>query len=112
MSESLGYQIYICQPAQRSFRKLEKSERTIARELIRPLKKDPRPVGCESVEGYDRILRVKRQDIRVIYSVADLQRFVIIIDVRRRDKDTYKNIPIGSLELALKQAITVLKKNV
>ncbi|AFM22767.1 cytotoxic translational repressor of toxin-antitoxin stability system [Desulfomonile tiedjei DSM 6799] len=105
----MSYIIQILGPAKRSLRKFQKHEQSVARELIEPLKNDPRPSGCDNVMGHKNILRVKHQDIRVIYGVADDIRHVFIIDVRRRNEATYKNIPIQTLDLAISEAISTLK---
>jgi mRNA interferase RelE/StbE len=103
------YRIQILGPAKKSFSKLEKHERTIARDLIEPLKNDPRPSGCDNVTGHKNILRVKRQHVRVIYAVADEIEHVFIIDVRKRNEATYKNISTRALTVAITEAIATLK---
>lgn len=105
----MAYKIIILGAAKKSIRKLEKYERIIARELIDPLREDPRPVGYDHVMGHKNILRVKQQDIRVIYGVADEIKHVFVVDVRKRNEATYKNIPTQALNLAITQAIATLK---
>ena len=105
----MAYRIQILGPAKRSFRKLQKYEKAIARDLIEPLKNDPRPFRCDNVMGHKHILRVKQQDIRVIYGVSDALNRVFIIDIRKRNEATYKNIPIETLNLAITQATAILK---
>lgn len=105
----MSYKISICGPAKRSFRNLEKSERTATRELVRPLKDEPRPFGSEPVVGYKGLLRVKCGDIRVIYAVFDKIKYVFILEVRKRNEATYKNLPIQALTSAITQTIARLK---
>jgi mRNA-degrading endonuclease RelE of RelBE toxin-antitoxin system len=88
----LPYRLVILEPAKRSFKKLEKHERNIARALVRSLKNDPRPAGHDQVAGYSPLLRVKKDNMRVIYGVHN--DVIVIIEVRKRNEGTYKNLPI------------------
>lgn len=73
------------------------------------MKNDPKPPGSEKVMGHSGIFRVKCQDIRVIYGISESIRHVFIIDVRKRNEATYKNIPTQALNRAVTEAITILK---
>jgi mRNA-degrading endonuclease RelE of RelBE toxin-antitoxin system len=105
----VSYNIQILGPAKPSLKNFEKFERNVARELIGPLKDDPRPPGCEPVVGYRDILRVKFRNIRVIYGVSEESRSVFILDVRRRNENTYKNIPVRTLLTAMSDVLDQLR---
>jgi mRNA-degrading endonuclease RelE of RelBE toxin-antitoxin system len=105
----LTYQIQILGPAKRGLKNLQKSEQAIARELIRSLKDDPRPHGCDHVMGHNNIFRVKKQNILVIYGIFDEIKYVFVVAVRKRNEATYKNVPTEALNLALTHAIASLK---
>ncbi len=54
-------------------------------------------------------MRVKQQDVRVIYGILDAAGMVFVIAVRRRNEATYKIIPIKALNSAITEAIAMLK---
>ena len=70
---------------------------------------NPRPEGYAKVMGLSRVLRVKKQHIRVIYGIYEDTKSVFIVDVRRRNEATYKNIPTEALSAAVTEAIATLK---
>lgn len=58
-------------------------------EKIRKLADDPRPRGCEKLSGQDRY-RVRRGNIRIIYSIDD-DRLVVHVVKGGDRKDVYRN---------------------
>lgn len=73
--------------------------------------RNPRPYGCQRVKEQKDVYRVYSEDgnYRIIYSVQDHLQAVIIMFVRRRKEDTYKNIPVESLSDKIKQLEKQLK---
>lgn len=74
----------------------------------RNLATDPRPEGCAPVERHKGVLwRVKVEDYkptyRIIYAIRDEIPAVIIVAVRPRDEETYKNIPLKDLGEKIKK---------
>jgi mRNA interferase RelE/StbE len=55
---------------------------------IQALAADPRPTGCRKLAGGDRY-RVRSGEYRVVYSVDDAQRAVLVVKVGHR-KDVYR----------------------
>jgi mRNA interferase RelE/StbE len=68
--------------AQRSDR-----QRLVAR--IEALAEDPRPAGCEKLAGQSDRYRVRQGDYRVVYSVDDAERVVLIVKVGHR-REVYR----------------------
>ena len=64
-----------------------KDRRRIVRR-IQGLGSDPRPSGCEKLAGDDRF-RVRQGDYRVLYSVDDEARAVLIVKIGNR-RDVYR----------------------
>jgi len=103
----LPYKLAILEPAKRSFKKLEKNERNIARTLVRSLKNDPRPAGYDQVAGYSPLLRVKKDNVRVIYGFHN--DVIVIIEVRKRNEGTYKNLPIETYSQFIRDMLKKLQ---
>ncbi|MBE7470127.1 MAG: type II toxin-antitoxin system RelE/ParE family toxin [Anaerolineae bacterium] len=66
----------------------EHQDRIVAR--INSLGTAPRPRGIVQLEP--GVYRLRVGDYRIIYQVIDRDQVVLIIHVRRRREDTYKNI--------------------
>ncbi|MEO8584616.1 MAG: type II toxin-antitoxin system RelE/ParE family toxin [Acidobacteriota bacterium] len=62
-------------------------QRIVAR--IRALTADPRPPGCEKLTGATEHYRVRQGRYRVVYSVDDHERLVVVVEVGHR-KDVYR----------------------
>jgi mRNA interferase RelE/StbE len=56
---------------------------------IGALASDPRPHGCKPLKGMPGVLRIRVGDYRIVYTVADADRVVEVIDVDHR-KDIYR----------------------
>ncbi|MBI4331798.1 MAG: type II toxin-antitoxin system RelE/ParE family toxin [Chloroflexi bacterium] len=54
------------------------------------LSSEPRPAGCEKLEGH--IYRVRVGDIRVIYLIDEANKRVDVGGIRRRSESTYKRV--------------------
>ena len=55
---------------------------------IQGLADDPRPTGVKKLGG--RVHRIRIGPYRVIYSIYDKEKLVVIDKVARRQKDTYR----------------------
>lgn len=62
-------------------------QRIVAR--IRALAAEPRPVGCEKLSGRDDRYRVRQGSYRVVYSVSDTDRSVVVFKIGHR-RDIYR----------------------
>ena len=62
-------------------------QRLVAR--IEALAEDPRPPGCEKLAGHSNRYRVRQGDYRVVYSVDDAERVVLIVKVGHR-REVYR----------------------
>ena len=56
---------------------------------INALATDPRPSGSEKLEGEENKYRVRRGNYRVVYSIDDRNRVVVITKIGNR-KDVYR----------------------
>jgi mRNA interferase RelE/StbE len=62
-------------------------QRLVAR--IEALAGDPRPPGCEKLAGHSDRYRVRQGNYRVVYSVDDAQRVVLVVKVGHR-REVYR----------------------
>jgi mRNA interferase RelE/StbE len=62
-------------------------QRLVAR--IEALAQDPRPAGCEKLAGQSDRCRIRQGDYRVVYSVDDAERVVLIVKVGHR-REVYR----------------------
>lgn len=92
MSSSANYTVAISKAAGRDLKRLQKlldSDRfSRIDEKIRDLAQDPRPPGCEPLEGGG--YRIRDGDYRIVYAVDDTTRTVKVARVRDR-KDVYRH---------------------
>jgi len=65
-----------------------KADRRRVVNRIRRLAEDPRPPGCEKLTGRDRY-RVRQGWYRVVYTVDDAARSVVVVKVGHR-RDVYR----------------------
>ena len=111
MTRQVSHNLYILGHAKRDIKKAHKIHPKMAPLLFaacRDLATDPRPEGCAPVERHKGVLwRVKVEDYRptyrIIYAIRDEIPAVIIVAVRPRDEETYKNIPLKDLGDKLKE---------
>jgi len=62
-------------------------QRLVAR--IEALGNNPRPPGCEKLAGYADRYRVRQGDYRVVYTVDDAERIVVIFKIGHR-REVYR----------------------
>lgn len=80
------YRVDVGRPAQKSLKRIRKGDREAFGRLwehIRSLASDPRPHGCEKLEGSAR-LRIRVGDYRILYRVEDQQATVTVSAVGHR----------------------------
>ena len=87
---SSRYEIFYDHPACKVLDRLSQAQYEPIDEKIVGLSLNPRPHGYKQL--HPRLYRVRVGDWRIIYVVDDDTKRVIIADVRRRGKDTYKSL--------------------
>lgn len=94
MSESLRrWTIVIDQEPQKVLRRLPGDFRQRIDRAILALAEDPRPAGCRPVRDAPRgTYRVRVGTYRVIYTVLDTDRVIVVARVRKRDESTYRGL--------------------
>jgi mRNA interferase RelE/StbE len=85
--------IVIGQQAQKEMRRLPSDLRQGMDRAILALAEDPRPAGCKSVKDAPRgTHRVRVGAYRVIYTVLDSEKVIVVARVRKRDQSTYRGL--------------------
>jgi mRNA interferase RelE/StbE len=84
------YRVFIKPSAVKEIEKIDsvRARRRIVRR-IEHLAVEPRPPGCEKLSGLDKF-RVRQGAYRIVYSVDDVARAVVVVKVGDR-KDVYRD---------------------
>lgn len=85
-----AYTLEIRPRARRSLRQLDPPVRKAVAQVIDSLAADPRPAGCLPLTGHRPYLRVRSGDYRVIYTVDDHARAVIVAAIGHR-REIYRS---------------------
>ncbi len=84
------YKIELRRLAQRTLDKLPKHDYEAVLIAVKALGESPRPRGVEKIKSAG-LWRVRQGDYRVIYSIDDSQRLVIIVRIGNR-KEIYRSL--------------------
>lgn len=85
------YELLLDKHAERQLDKLP-LDNTFARidKAIRALRLNPRPHGVVNLFG--KIHRIRVGDYRIIYSINDKDKVVLVAQIRRRNERTYRGL--------------------
>ena len=83
------YQVSVKRSAERELNRLREPLRTRVMHAIGSLRADPRPHGSIKLKGSSNAYRIRVGDHRVLYTVDDMVRIVLIQQVGDR-KDVYR----------------------
>lgn len=89
------YRLELAPPAHRAVKRLRPIVRIAVRGVIAGLALDPRPPHSRKVVGTDlyRIrIRIDGVPWRVVYTISDEDRLVVVTRVARRDEATYRGL--------------------
>jgi len=85
MSDRQGeYKVIIHKSVMKVLRKLPKDLLRRISQAIDDLSSDPRPEGCQKLEGYDNLYRIRVGDWRISYAVEDDRLIILVIEVAPR----------------------------
>lgn len=85
------YRVDLTPAAQRQLRKLPPGVAASLRGPILALALEPRPSGATRLIGTE-FLRLRVGDLRVIYSIDDMAKLVVVLRVARRSESTYRQV--------------------
>jgi mRNA interferase RelE/StbE len=85
-----GYRLSIKRSAARELEAVaQKADRRRLVARIEALQRDARPPGCEKLAGYADRYRIRQGDYRVVYSIDDAERVVLIVKIGHR-REVYR----------------------
>lgn len=90
----MNYQVIVVivpKPVQKQLDSLPQSIRARVLKRIMALKKNPRPVGCVKLKGYEHEYRIRIGDYRVRYEVREQESIILLLHCKNR-KDMYRLI--------------------
>lgn len=85
----MNYKVIIERKAEKEALKIPLPFRTNIDKAILNLSQNPRPPGCKKLtdkEGY----RIRVADYRILYTIDDRSKMVVVYRIKIRGKDTYK----------------------
>lgn len=85
------YQVNLRRAAQKQLDKLVGRDYQAVAGVISALTLEPRPPRVEKL-AESGLWRVRVRSYRVVYSIDDKERLVIVVRVARRTEDTYKGL--------------------
>ncbi len=83
------YKIEISASAEKSLKKIPKSELSKITETIQQLAINPFPVGCRKLTGEENAYRVRHGNYRIIFEVEGQKLLILILKIGHR-KDIYR----------------------
>lgn len=90
----MWYQLRITNTAKKQISRLPDLVRDDVTQAIRELKVDPRPLSSEPLLRELRgRYKLKIDGYRIIYSIKEDDKIVVILTVRSRTRRTYLNVP-------------------
>jgi mRNA interferase RelE/StbE len=84
------FKIELRRIAQRSLDKLPPRDFKAVLEAVKALADSPRPNGVEKLKGVP-LWRVRQGDYRIVYSINDIERMVIIVRIGHR-REIYRSL--------------------
>jgi mRNA interferase RelE/StbE len=84
------YEIQYDSPAARDLRRIRGDDLGRITTVIGTLAENPRPHGTLKLDG--DVHRIRVGQWRIIYTVSDVSRMVVINQILRRNERTYRNI--------------------
>lgn len=87
----MGYQVLLRRAAQRQLDRLAEEEYTGIARVISSLEKEPRPRGVKKL-AESGLWRIRIGQYRLIYSINDREKTVILVRLVRRSEDTYRGL--------------------
>ena len=87
----MGYQVLLRRAAQRQLDRIPKGDYTAVARVIMVLGEEPRPRGVKKLSE-SGLWRVRVGRYRVVYSINDEEKLIILVRVARRAEDTYRGL--------------------
>ncbi|MBI4249459.1 MAG: type II toxin-antitoxin system RelE/ParE family toxin [Elusimicrobia bacterium] len=86
----MACQVLLARPAQKQLGGIPHDDYRRIYDKLRNLADTPRPYGCAKLG--DDLYRIRCGAYRIIYSILDEEKTVLIVKVARRSEKTYRNL--------------------
>ena len=83
-----SYKVSLKKSAEKELRSIPSRDIHKIVEKLKGLAHQPRPHGCEKMEGQDRY-RIRQGDWRVVYSIDDVEKTVLVVKIGNR-REVYR----------------------
>jgi mRNA interferase RelE/StbE len=81
----MRYTVYLARPAQKFLSRLrDATQRARFERVIDALAQNPRPAGCQPLQGVSGAYRVRVGDFRILYQIEDDRLIVLVTDIGSR----------------------------
>ena len=87
----MGYKIIILPAAQKQILAFPREYQIETAKAIDSLVENPRPEGCKKLKGTE-LWRIRKGQLRIIYSIFDKELRIIILKAAKRQEDTYRHL--------------------
>ena len=88
---SRRYRVELAPAAQRQLRRLPPGVAASLRSPILALALDPRPPGVQKLQTSE-FWRLRLADLRIVYTIDDAAKIIVVLKVARRAESTYRRI--------------------
>lgn len=86
-----AYEVYIRRKALKTLQSLPATDKKRIETKIDNLTNEPRPPGSKKLTADEELFRIRVGDYRVVYSIDDEGKIIVILIVAKRDK-AYKRL--------------------
>ena len=98
----MAYELKLHRDVGKQLRRIPKKQQERLVNTMRSFRDNPRPQGCEHLQG--ELFRVRVGEYRIIYGVFDDEIVVVVCKVGRRSEKTYRDLE-ALLDKALQELI-------
>ncbi|MCJ7778028.1 MAG: type II toxin-antitoxin system RelE/ParE family toxin [Sedimentisphaerales bacterium] len=85
------YQVKVAEEAAKFIRKQDKRIQRQIINNIRELAQNPRPQGCNKLQGYEELYRIRSGNYRIVYTIREKMLLIFVVRVAHR-KDIYRHL--------------------
>ena len=80
----MTYNIELSRSSHKALKDIPLADVKKIRDKIEKLKKEPKPNGCEKLEGSDDLYRIRSGDYRVIYQIFNKKLIILVVKIGHR----------------------------
>ncbi len=85
------YRVKVAEEAAKFIRKQDKRIQRQIINNIREIAQNPRPQGCNKLQGYEELYRIRSGNYRIVYTIREKMLLVFVVRLAHR-KDIYRHL--------------------